>query len=198
MSQSDDNTALAMVCMDEEDLIHAKVFGFVPEDRIREKSLREKVDYQKLIRQGCCFACGDEVIDYGFVEDFALNLQEIYGVEIVNLGYDKWNALSTIQKLESSDQAIECVEIAQHSSVLHSPTKLLKERILSGTFRYDENLLLEINFSNAKCTEDTNRNKYVNKKKSAGKVDMVVALINAVQLLEQELLHGQDFVIQTI
>lgn len=198
LSQSDDNTALAMVCTDEEELIHAKVFGFIPEDRIKEKSMREKVDYRKLMREGCCFACGDEVIDYGFVEDFILNLQETYGVEIVNLGYDKWNALSTIQKLESSDQAIECVEIAQHSSVLHSPTKLLKERILSGTFRYDENLLLEINFSNAKCTEDTNRNKYVNKKRSAGKVDMVVALINAMQLLEQELLHGQDFVIQTI
>lgn len=197
LSQSDDNTALAMVCADEEGIIHAKVFGFIPEDRIEEKSLREKVNYKKLIREGCCFACGNEVIDYGFVEDFALSLMEAYGVEIVNLGYDKWNALSTIQKLESSEQAIECVEIRQHSSVLHSPTKLLKERVLSGTFRYDENLLLEINFSNARCTEDTNKNKYVNKKRSSGKVDMVVALINAMYLLEQEMLYGMDFVIQT-
>jgi phage terminase large subunit-like protein len=43
--------------------------------------------------------------------------------------------------------------------------------------------MLEINISNSRCTRDTNLNRYVNKKKSAGKVDMVVALINAIYLL---------------
>ena len=33
-------------------------------------------------------------------------------------------------------------------------------------------------------------NKYVNKKKSAGKVDRVVSLINAVYLVEQDMLFG--------
>jgi phage terminase large subunit-like protein len=89
--------------------------------------------------------------------------------------------MSTVQKLES--ESIECVEIKQHSSVLHPATKLLKEFILKKLFCYDENGLLENNFQNAKCTEDTNLNKYVNKKKSSGKVDLVVALINAVHLL---------------
>lgn len=82
--------------------------------------------------------------------------------------------------------------------MLHSPTKLLKEKILEGNFAYDENRLLEINFQNARLTEDTNLNKYVNKKKSAGKVDMVVSLINAVYLVEQDMLFGDGgFVIQT-
>ena len=46
-------------------------------------------------------------------------------------------------------------------------------------------------------TEDTNLNKYVNKKKSTGKVDMVVALINAIYLLQQDLLYGSDdFIVQ--
>jgi len=130
------------------------------------------------------------------VERFILSLEEKYGVEIVQLGFDRYNALSTVQKLESADNPIECVEIKQHSSVLHPPTKLLKEYILDGRFRYEENTLLEINFQNARCTEDTNLNKYVNKKKSAGKVDMVVALIMAVYLLQQWVLLD-DFVCQT-
>lgn len=99
--------------------------------------------------------------------------------------------------LYASADPIECVEIKQHSSVLHPATKWLKEHILSGKFAYDKNKLLEINFSNARCTEDTNLNKYVNKKRSAGKVDMVVALINAVHLLQQETLEqDKNFVIQ--
>jgi len=187
LSQTDDNTAVAMAAV-EGDVLHAKVWGFIPADRVGYKSKREGVDYRRLIRQEVCFSCGDEVIDYGFVERFILSLPERYGVNILQCGYDRWNALSTVQKLE--ENGIECVEIRQHSSVLHSPTKLLKEKILGKRFRYDENKMLEINFSNARCTEDTNRNKYVNKKKSAGKVDEVVALINAVYLVEQDMLFG--------
>ena len=195
LSQTDDNTALAMVC-EEDGTVYGKVFGFLPEGRIDIKSNKEKVNYKKLIEDGCCFACGDEVIDYSFVEEFIINLPEKYGVEIVQLGYDRYNAISTVQKLEEA--GIECVEIKQHSSVLHAPTKLLKELILQHLFHYDTNRLLEINFQNARCTEDTNLNKYVNKKKSEGKVDMVVSLINALYLLQQEMLFGDNFVVQVI
>lgn len=195
LSQTDDNTAVAMATA-VGDTLYAKVWGFIPEGRKDWKRQREEVDYDRLIREGVCFACGDEVIDYGFVERFILSLPEKYGVEIMQAGYDRFNAISTVQKLEAA--AIECVEIKQHSSVLHSPTKLLREKILDRRFRYDANELLEINFQNARCTEDTNRNKYVNKKKSAGKVDMVVALINATYLVEQDMLFGStSFVVQT-
>lgn len=193
LSQTDDNTSVAMVTYDaENELIYAKVWGFIPADKLEGKSKREKVDYKKLISRGECFACGDEVIDYGFIECFIQSFPERYGVEIMQLGFDRWNALSTVQKLESSDEPIECVEIKQHSSVLHRPTKLLKEYILSKKFRYEENLMLEINFQNARCTEDTNLNKYVNKKKSAGKVDMVVSLINALFLLQVNVLDNME------
>lgn len=194
LSQTDDNTAVAMVT-EEDGVIHAKVWGFVPADKVAYKSKKEGVDYKRLIAQGVCFACGDEVIGYDFVEQFILELQDKLGVVIVQVGYDRYNAISTVQKLEAA--GIECVEVRQHSSVLHSPAKLLQEKILSRKFAYSENRMLEINFENARCTEDTNRNKYVNKKRSAGKVDMVVAIINGVYLQEQEDLYGMDFVIQT-
>ena len=150
------------------------------------------MDYQKLISDGNCFACGDEVIDYGYVEEFIQSLPEKYGVEIVQLGFDRYNAISTVQKLESSDEPIECVEIKQHSSILHRPTKLLKERVLSQKFRYEANHMLEINFQNARCTRDTNLNQYVNKKKSAGKVDMVVSIINALYLLQVNVIDSME------
>ena len=191
LSQTDDNTSVAMLTY-HEGRIYAKVWGFIPKDRKEEKSIRENVDYQRLIDSGVCFECGDDVIDYGFVERFIMSLSEKYGVNIVQLGYDRYNALSTVQKLEYEDDPIECVEIKQHSSVLHRPTKLLYESILSRSFVYSENLMLETNFQNARCTEDTNLNKYVNKKKSAGKVDMVVSIINALFLLQVNVLDQQE------
>ena len=196
---SDDNVCVSMNTYEGETLeeceIYAATFGFVPAGRVELKRKKEDVDYKRLIREGVCISCGDEIVSYLEIEKFILSLPKKYGVEIVQVGYDRYNAVSTVQKLE--DKGIECVEIKQHSSVLHSPTKLLKEKILSKKYHYDENLMLEINFQNARCTEDTNRNKYVNKKKSTGKVDQVVGNINAVYLIEQEILYeSENFVVQ--
>jgi phage terminase large subunit-like protein len=203
LSQSDDNTAVSMVCFHNGE-IYCKVWGFIPADSVELKTKKERVDYNKLIKEGVCFACGDEIIDYSFVERFILDLPKKYKVEIVQLGYDRYNAISSIQKLESAENPIECVEIKQHSSVTHVPTKLLKEYILGKSkaggkkLKYDENKLLEINIQNARCTEDTNLNKYINKKKSAGKVDCVVSIINAIFLLNlAEIMQDTSWGVQT-
>lgn len=198
LSETNDNTAVAMVGVDENENIIAKVMAFIPEGRIDEKNTFEKVDYREFCRRGDAIACGDKVIDYAVVEDYILNLEETYGVQVQAIGYDRYNALSSAQKLERA--GYNTIEIRQHSSVLHPPTKRLKEKILAGEFQYTDNKLLEINFQNARCTYDTNKNQYVNKKKSKGKVDMVVALINATYLLEQDYFLNayDDFIAQTI
>ena len=197
LSQTDDNTSVAMVTVDDDNNILADSFAFIPEGRISEKSAFEKVDYKELVRGDHVIACGDRVIDYAVVENFILSLEERYGVQIQAIGYDRWNALSTAQKLESA--GYNMVEVRQHSSVLHPPTKLMKEKILKREFQYERNPLLEINFQNARCTFDTNHNAYVTKKKSKGKIDMVVSLINAVYLLEQDVMLNQmDFTIQVL
>ena len=195
LSESNDNTSVSMVCIDAEGKLYAKSFAFIPEERIEEKSQAERVDYRNLCKTEHVFSCGDRVIDYTFVEDFILNLPEKYGVEIQEIGFDRWNALSTAQKLEK--EGFPMIELKQHSSVLHPATKYLKEKILKKEFAYETNPLLEINFQNAKCVYDTNKNQYVNKKKSNGKVDMVVSLINAVCLLQRSSLVS-DFVVQVI
>ena len=197
LSESNDNTAVAMVGVDESDNIIADVIAFIPEGRIEEKNAFEKIDYREFMRQMKAVACGDKVIDYGAVEDFILKIEEKYGVMVQAIGYDRYNALSTAQKLENA--GYNTVQIRQHSGTLHPPTKLLKEKILANEFQYESNKLLEINFQNARCVYDTNKNLYVNKKKSKGKVDMVVALINAVFLLEQDyFLNTSDFTIQVV
>lgn len=193
LSISDDNTSVAMVT-EYKGMIYAKVWGFIPKDKLEYKIKKEDIDYRKFIKQGICFACGNEVIDYGFVEEFVLNLEEKYKVKILQIGYDRYNAMSSVQKWETN--GYEVVEIKQHSSILHMPTKLLYESILGKNFRYDRNLLLENNFQNARCTEDTNLNKYVNKKKTKNKVDMVVSLINAICLLQQEQLSDNEIFVQ--
>lgn len=189
LAMTTDNCAFAMVT--EEDMhIYGDVYAFVPTERVAEKNRMEKINYHEFIKEGKCFTCGEMTVDYGFIEDLLLDVESRFGVTVVGISYDRYNCLSTAQRLERAGYT--AVETKQHSSVLHPPTKLLQEKIINGEFHYTQNNLLEINFQNARVVEDNNKNMYVNKKKSNGKVDMVVALINAVYLLQQDVVFNSE------
>lgn len=185
LSQTSDNTAVSMVTYDNNlEKFVCKSFAFIPNDRIFNKSKTERIDYNYFIEKGWCFGTGGDVIDYTFVENFIMSLQENLGVNILDIGYDRYNCISTANRLYQAGFMV--TEIKQHSSVLHPATKFLKECILRGEFLYEENKLLEINFSNAKIVLDSNLNGYLNKKKSTGKIDMCASLINAMVFWERE------------
>ena len=190
LSMSNDNTSVSMIAVDDDDKILADSWAFIPEGRIDEKMASERVNYRELIKTGKVIPCGDKVIDYRFIEEFILSLEDKLGVSIQAVGYDRYNAISTAQKLESA--GLTTIEVKQHSSVLHPPTKLLYEKVINCEFEYMSNTLYEINYLNARCTFDTNKNRYVNKKRSKGKVDMVVSTIIAVYLAEQDYFLNND------
>lgn len=200
LAMTNDNCAVSMVA-EEDGKILADAWSFIPEGRVEEKSQFEKIDYRRFIEAMKCIACGNKTVDYGVIEDFVFSIEEKYGVTIRALGYDRYNALSSAQKWENGNggerAGINCIQVKQHSDTLHPATKLLYEKIVNTEFEYEPNTLLEINFENSKCTYDTNMNRYVNKKKSNGKIDMVASMLNAIYLLRQDILFEDGFIVQT-
>ena len=198
LAMTADNCAVSMVAYDEDEgQVLLQSVTFIPEDRIDEKSKLERIPYRDFINAGNCIPCGNRTVDYGAIERYIMEIESKYGVTVMGIGYDRYNALSTAQKLE--DAGYTMVEIKQHSSVLHPATKWVAELVAEGNLLYDKsNKLLEINFENSRCVYDTNMNRYVNKKKSRGKVDMVVAGINAMYLLHQNYMLNSalDWVVQ--
>ncbi|MBF1117350.1 MAG: terminase [Solobacterium sp.] len=198
LAMTTDNCAVSMVAYDEDEgQVLLQSVAFIPEDRIDEKSKLERIPYRDFINAGNCIPCGNRTVDYGAIERYIMEIESKYGVTVMGIGYDRYNALSTAQKLE--DAGYTMVEIKQHSSVLHPATKWVAELVAEGNLLYEKsNKLLEINFENSRCVYDTNMNRYVNKKKSRGKVDMVVAGINAMYLLHQNYMLNSalDWVVQ--
>ena len=198
LAMTTDNCAVSMVAYDEDKgQVLLQSVAFIPEDRIDEKSKLERIPYRDFINAGNCIPCGNRTVDYGAIERYIMEIESKYEVTVMGIGYDRYNALSTAQKLE--DAGYTMVEIKQHSSVLHPATKWVAELVAEGNLLYDKrNKLLEINFENSRCVYDTNMNRYVNKKKSRGKVDMVVAGINAMYLLHQNYMLNSalDWVVQ--
>lgn len=192
LAMSSDNTAISMVHYDfDEEMLFVKAWAFIPDDNIEQKSKLEKIDYRMMIENGYAFANGDRIVSYRDIENFVLNLEDKYGVIIKGIGYDKWNAISSVNRWRD-EGGYDVIEVKQHSSILHSPTKLLKEMIIQERIGYERNQLLELNFANAREVFDTNLNSYINKKKSNGKVDMVASTINAVTLWNIEIEEGRS------
>lgn len=194
LAMSTDNVGVTVVALEDDDkTILFESWAFIPRDKIEDKSRKERTNYRQHISKGNCFACGESVIDYGFVEKFVLNIEEELECNVVSIGYDRWNAISSVQKFE--ENGYSTVEIGQHSRFLHPVVKLLEEKILNKEIKFTDNNLLIQNFQNAKLVEDTNRNKYISRKKSTGKIDMVMAGLNALYLLNDRELLGQEFIV---
>lgn len=178
LSQSDDNTAVTMTCYDLAiEKYVCKSWCFYPADNEDKKIKTEDIPYDRFSNLGYCYPCGGRIIDYGFVEDFILNIIKRYGVTIKNVTYDRYNAISSIQKLEKELPLTEFVEQKQTPPYLHFGTKLLKESILNNNFLYEENTLLEFNFKHAK-TYESGGCIAIDKKRATGKIDMIDAAVN--------------------
>ena len=187
LSQTDDITSVGMVSV-EGDRILATAFPFIPADNIEKKTKKEHLEYQKYIDDGLCYACGDRVISYEVVENFVFQIEKLFEVKIIKIGYDPWNCTSSANRWAKK---YETVMVKQHSSVLHAPTKLMREKILSQKFVYQDNELIEIHFTNAKCAKDTNLNLYLSKKRSIEKIDIVMSILDALCLANTDIFENQ-------
>lgn len=190
LAETVDNTAVSMVYYDNSnDKFYTKCWSFIPEERATEKSKRERIDYYRMRDKGWAFFCGDRVINQRFVEDYVLEIENKYGVTVKGIGYDRRNAISSVNRfIEEGDY--ECIEVRQNSSSLGPTFKMMRDYIIDGNFLYQENELLENNYKNARIIYDTTMNIYVNKKKSAGKIDGVYATADAMYLWKIDIDEG--------
>lgn len=190
LAETVDNTAVSMVHYDvETEKFYVKSWSFIPEDRVSEKSKRERINYTYMREQGWAHFCGDRTLNQRYVEDFVLNIEDKYGVIIKGIGYDRRNALSSANRWEYEGD-YECIEVSQHSSTLGYPFKLMRDKILKGDFHYETNDLLETNFKNTRQILNNNMDLYVTKKRSAGKIDMVFSTVDAVYLWNRDIEEG--------
>ena len=67
-----------------------------------------------------------------------MDLEDKYGVTIKQIGYDKWNAMSSAAKFET-EGGYECIDVPQNARGIYPATKLLRESIENDSFAFDPN-----------------------------------------------------------
>lgn len=173
LSTTEDTTALVLVFPQPDGRVLVRPYFWVPADRIRLRSARDKVPYDQWAQQGLLTATPGDVVDYRAIEATIRAVCAEYRVE--ELAFDKWNATDLITRLDH-DGVTKTVEFRQGFQSLSPPFKLLSTLIRNGLLRHDGHPVLRWHVSNVYADSDAMENLKPSKKRSTDRIDGVVAL----------------------
>lgn len=161
--------------------------SFMPEDTLEQKRKSDKVDYWLWKEQGYITMTPGSVVDYEFLEVYIETIEKEYGLNVLEVCSDPWNASQFMQNLEKKGYVT--VEIRQGIQTLGPPTKDFRERVFSKTVRHNANPVLTWSIGNAITKKDANENFMLDKSKSTERIDPIASVLNAHVrsiVLEQE------------
>ncbi|MEK4026305.1 terminase large subunit [Sporosarcina sp. FSL W7-1283] len=150
--------------------------AWVPDESMKERVLRDKVPYDRWVNQKFLHATPGNVVDYEFVEARLLSANQQY--DIAALGTDPWNSRMLTQRL--MNEGVEVVEIAQNMKHMSPAMKMIERLMKSGKMSHEKNPLARWCWGNTVIAIDGNENIKPMKNKSAERIDLTVALINAM------------------
>lgn len=146
--------------------------SFLPEDTIQEA--RNDL-YKVCVDNGSLIATPGKVINYEFIQDFAVDLAKDYRVD--ECLYDAWNATETAQRLSGK---IEMVKVAMNVANFSEPMKKLDAAIRQGKVRHNGSPLLRWCLGNVVAKEDHNGNVFPRKSHEKLKIDPIIAILMAM------------------
>lgn len=150
--------------------------AWIPEDNMKERVRRDHVPYNRWVDQKFLHATPGNVVDYDFVEAKLLAANKQY--KIAALGTDPWNSRMLTQRLMR--EGVEAVEIAQNMAQMSPAMKTLERFMKSRMFTHEANPVARWCWGNVVVAVDGNENIKPMKNKSVDRIDLTVALINAM------------------
>ena len=178
LSSTTDLTAAVLVAVDDDGRVSVVPTFWVPAENIRGRAQRDRVPYGEWARMGHLHTTEGNVVDYDVILAWILALPEIYGIEVVAAGYDPWNAISLVTRLQEA--GVPCVPVRQGFQSLSAPAKHLEALVVSRTLRHGGHPVLTWCASNVVTEQDPTGNIKPSKRKSTERIDGIVALVTAL------------------
>lgn len=149
---------------------------YIPADKARERSKRDRVPYTQWIDEGLVFATPGNVIDYDFIRRDIVEWAEKFDVHEV--AYDPWSAMQIALQLQH--EGLTVVPFRQGFATMSGPTKQFGAFVSQKKIRHGGNPVLRWMFSNVAVDTDAAGNIKPSKKKAIEKIDGIVASIMGV------------------
>ncbi|MEV9641755.1 terminase TerL endonuclease subunit [Mammaliicoccus sciuri] len=150
--------------------------AWVPDENMKERVKRDKVPYNRWVNQKHLFTTPGNVTDYDFVKARLLQANQQY--EIVTIGTDEWNSRMLTTQL--MNEGIEVIEIPQNMKHMSPAMKMIERMMKLDKMTHEKNPLARWCWGNTVIAIDGNENIKPMKNKSPERIDLTVALVNAM------------------
>jgi len=176
LASSVDIAAFVLVFPMEDDFFRVLPYFWIPEENMRERSVRDRVPYDVWVREGLIEATEGNVIHYAAIKDKIRRLGEVYNIK--EIAYDRWGAVQISQELE--DAGFTIVPMGQGFASMSPPTKELLNVVLTERLHHGGHPVLRWMADNMAVKQDPAGNIKPDKSKSTDRIDGMVALIMAL------------------
>ena len=182
LASTTDLAALVAVYPLPDGTFRVRAAAFLPGDNLRERGLRDRVPYGEWRDQGALIVTPGNVIDY---ERVRAELRAwAADSDVREVAYDPWNATDLVTRIREQD-GLTCVPVRQGFAALSAPTKRLEKAVLSQALRHDGHPVLRWNLSNVAVEQDHAGNLKPSKKLSTARIDLVAALVMAIDRMDR-------------
>ncbi|QKS71915.1 terminase large subunit [Paenalkalicoccus suaedae] len=150
--------------------------AWIPEDNMKQRVKKDHVPYDRWVDKKFLHATPGDVVDYEFVESKLVAASKQYNLKL--LGVDPWNSRMLSQNLLKRE--IDVVEIPQDMKNMSPSMKTIERFMKSKFLTHEKNPLARWCFGNVVVAVDGNENVKPMKNKSHERIDLTVAMINAM------------------
>lgn len=151
---------------------------WVPAEAVKQRTERGSVPYQAWVTSGCLTQTEGDVADYALITREILEDWERF--QPASTGYDAWNAAGVIPDLGAAGMPLE--QFIQGPRSYNPAMQAFERAYVAGKLRHGGDPVLTWNAANLVPRRDANMNLAPDKKRSAEKIDGMVALLMAFGL----------------
>lgn len=181
LSSTQDLSALVLAFRRDDEIV-LECRCWVPEENLHKRVRRDRVPYDVWAKQGWIIPTPGNSIDYDAIQFEINKIAKKY--DLLKLAIDPWNARQLAQNLQRD--GIEVVEFGQGLKYMSPAAKSFEAHVLNGEINHQGNPVLGWCVSNAVVQPDASENIKPLKGKSTDRIDLLVAAIMAIGLMESE------------
>lgn len=184
LSETNDLTALVLTDQN----FNVKPYFWLPGDGLKERSRQDRVPYDLWAKEGYLNTTPGASIEYEYVADFICKLFE--GKDIRKIAFDRYNMRHLrpwLIKAGLSDSFIEdrFVDFGQGYVSMSPALRNLESLLLNAKLRHGNHPLLNMCAANSVVKRDEAGNRKLDKAKSRGRIDGMVALTMACSVASE-------------
>jgi phage terminase large subunit-like protein len=154
---------------------------WVPEDTVSRRTKQDRISYDAWVKMGALEVTPGDYVDQDYVKKSLAEDMKNFDVSLI--GYDPWNATKLITDMQKDGVDEERFQLMRQGiQTLGEPTKMVERLIMAGDLDHGGHPVLAWMAKNTAIRFDENLNYAPTKKKSAEKIDGIVASIMAVGL----------------